>query len=199
MKNVVDPLDMNKWQRAVYMRHKALERAVQDLSVVPVDFLRACASAEAFASYTSAPLEIEALGSRNTLFKHADSLFGDRIESAADSGRHYLESLRRAVHQQFKLAEPGTRGNSLTKEDRLKTELQSLKEILTMTQKSMLAQSTAYVKLLKEIAVLSNDGRSGELSQRRLLNLLNRHDEMFSDIFGPAAFDGVRPDNVRGI
>lgn len=197
MKNAVDPFDLNKWQRAVDMRHKALERAAKDLSAVPIDFLRACASAQTFASYTSGSLGIEALGSRNTLFKHADSLFGDCIESAEDSGRQYLESLRRAVHQQFKLAEPGARGD--TKDDRLKAELQSVKEILTMTQKSMLAQSTAYVKLLKEVGVMANDSRIGELSQRRLLNLLNSHDEMFSDIFGPAAFDGVRPDNVRGI
>ncbi|USX15336.1 hypothetical protein NHH88_05985 [Oxalobacteraceae bacterium OTU3CAMAD1] len=194
-----DVSGMSQWQRAVYMRHKALEKAGKDLSRVPQGFLQSCESAQAFSLYKSIELEIEPLGSRNTLFKHADVLFCDRGDSATEHGRHYLESMRRAIYQQFKLAGRQSRRSASSEGTRLRNEVRLMKELLSETQKSMLAQSTAYVKLLQELGCITKESQIGEPGTRRLLNLLNSHDEMFSHIFDPTAFDGVRPNNVRGM
>lgn len=190
---------MTRWQRAVYMRYTALEKASKDLSSVPQGFLKACMSAQAFSLYENRELEIEPLGSRNTLFKHADILFRGSTASASDEGRRYLESMRKTILQKFKVAGQHTRRSTSSEVARLRHELQLAKELLDATQKCMLAQSTAYVKLLQELGAIARDSQIEELGTRRLVNLLNRHDEMFSGLFDPMVFDNARPDNVRGM
>lgn len=191
--------DMSKWQRAVLMRQQVLCRALNDMGSVPIDFLKACKSAAALAKFKSDTLEIEALGSRNTLFKHSDTLFAQGADFGRGPGRKYLEELRLQVYKQFIAS--GKTGNRrrVRDVDRIRADEREVKALLINTQKTMLAQSSAYVSLLKEVRGVAKDDRIGEFCMRRLMNILNSHDEKFSDLFGPEVFDDIRPDNVRGI
>lgn len=93
--------DLTKWQRAVRMRYVALERAARDMANVPQEFLRACRSAEAFAKFENEAMKIEPIGSRNTLFKHADDLLSAFSEPNGCTGRQYLDSFRRRIYKAY--------------------------------------------------------------------------------------------------
>ncbi|SHN44734.1 hypothetical protein SAMN05192549_12517 [Duganella sacchari] len=190
--------DLTKWQRAVRMRHMALERAARDMGNVPLAFLSACRSADAFAKFENAAMEIEAIGSRNTLFKHADDLLSSFAQLNGCTGRQYLDNFRRRIYKAY-LATPKKRQGKASEVDKLRHRFGELEHLLSNTQKAMVAQSTAYVALLSDVAAISRDSRIGELSSRRLSNLLNEHDEKFAKIFAPEVFATLRPDNVTSI
>ncbi|WP_426336994.1 hypothetical protein ACN9MY_06205 [Pseudoduganella sp. R-31] len=190
--------DLTKWQRAVRMRYVALERAARDMANVPQEFLRACRSAEAFAKFENEAMKIEPIGSRNTLFKHADDLLSAFSEPNGCTGRQYLDSFRRRIYKAY-ISQQQKRRGAGSELDKLRYRLGDMEHLLSSTQKAMLAQSTAYVALLKEVAAISKDTRIGEIYMRRLTNLLNEHDEKFAKIFSPAIFATLRPDNVSSM
>jgi hypothetical protein len=184
---------LTEHELSVMARLDALEGVIQGKRKATHALIQGCCSTVKFATLDDPDTGITPLGSRNTLFKHADRLLGDRVGENGERGWAYLNSLRIAVH------EKGNAQRESTAKLKRTDQLSSLKRHLNETQALMLAQSTAYVSLIARVSAIAHLTDIDPLISKRLLNLLNDHDETFGDLFTPGVVQRTRPDNVRGI
>jgi len=184
---------LKKHAASVMARATVLEDIIQGKRDGSLALIQACASAVKLAALDAPELGITVLGSRNTLFKYANILLADRLGKNGERGWPYLDSLRRDVYQN------GSSQKQCTSREEKTSQLSTLKRHLNETQIMMLAQSNAYVSLLTRVAAIARSSEIDALVSKRLLNLLNDHDETFGGLFAPNVIQQARPKNVRGI
>jgi len=132
---------------------------------------------------------------RGTLRKFANQALGRRSAGAEMTGWRYLDDLRKAVKRLIEVHHsPRSKAAKAIKENSKLVEKSSLIKDLEV---SMLRQSRAYLNLLQQVRGLANSGSVQVGTRTRLFNILNSHDELFGDLFGPEIIHSLRPDNVE--
>lgn len=183
-----NPSELGPHAASVAARAIALEEVMQGRRKASGNLVLACRSTVRLAALSEPSLGITPLGSRNTLFKYANALLNDKKGPNGEVGWKYLDFLRISVYQSYRSVEEAA---SSPPRDA------SLKKYLDETQRAMLAQSTAYVSLIRRVRALARSNDVDALVAKRMLNLLNDHDDVFGGVFSPSVVELVRPNNVR--
>lgn len=182
---------------SVFARSEALQAALRDTNSARRELTNACESAATLAELHLPELGITRIGSRNTLYKYANEVLNRTSSPDGDTGWKYLDWLRKAVRTA--VAEGGKARTGEARKARAAKRQQRETDQLTILKVAMIAQSKAYLRLLKEIAGIANGKNVEGDTRKRLLNLLAQHDEVFGALFGPDVATEVRPKNVENL
>ncbi|WP_211442456.1 hypothetical protein [Collimonas humicola] len=189
-------LSPEECKSSVFNRYVALEAA--RVATGPVDpvILSGCQSMVSLAAMESPEHKIQGFGSRNTLFKYADSVLTEDLMKtpSGEKGVKYLDWLRVRVKirgEAFQTARTGVeRANrAREREDGLALELQELRA-------SVSVMTRAYNQLLKETKNIAEDRATDPLSKLKLANLLDNHFSLFGELFQPKLVAVSEPSNL---
>jgi hypothetical protein len=159
---------------------------------------RACESQSSLAAFDFPEFGITPM-SRNSMYKYADSELSDyqipeNFKHAGKSGRFYLDWLRIEV----KTAGAGKRLSSRSKSSRdarSRQQIADLEEAVRCLKMHSLSVSKAYLNLLGCVKGLYKDANLEPALRQRLINILNDHDRLYSDVFNEVGT--VRPTNLE--
>jgi hypothetical protein len=178
----------------VIARYETLTKALRSLDSVPAEFITSTVSAVQFARLSCTSCGITPIA-RNTLFKYADEILSDRASENGQRGWKLLDSLRIAVYK--KATNESRRRSSATRTLRQNSIVESLTSELEEMQRCILAQTNAYLALLKEVGGLAKSEVLDNKTRFRLKNMLGRHDELYSELFEARIAKEIRPQNVE--
>ncbi|OLQ81672.1 hypothetical protein BIT28_14205 [Photobacterium proteolyticum] len=188
--------DAEACKASVYNRYKALQRALRNPKLAPTELLDACASQSTLAALDITQYGITPL-SRNSMYKYADLVLAEQIvpegNTAGQSGRHYLDWLRKQV-MAVALKETGYRTKA-ARTQRSKKRKQEKNDKLHETELHALRLSKAYLHLFQQVRGYARDEQIEPRTRQLLFNLLNDHDALYGDLFSEAGTQ--RDDNVE--
>ncbi|MBE1426465.1 hypothetical protein H4684_003131 [Desulfomicrobium macestii] len=176
-------LTEEKCRSSVFARHEALKQAIKSIKTAPKALTTACNSSVALASLDLPEIGICRLGSRNTLFKYSDILFSDHYTPNGETGWKYIDWLRNEVKDLAK--KEALARNKKSRELIMAEKLNRAQQELSALQRTMMAQTKAYLWILKEVFGLSKSHTIDDSTKHRLKNLITNHDELFGDLFTP--------------
>jgi len=181
----------------VYARYEALQYALSNLNLVPIEILDACESqsslaALAFTQYGITPL------ARNSMYKYADQVLAEHKipegeKKAGENGQHYLDWLRKHVREKA-LKEIGYRTKA-ARIQRNKQHKQKSQHNQQQAEEHSLRVSKAYLHLLTQIKGMQADDSLELLFRKKLINIVQDHDQLYGDLFDEVGT--VRPDNLE--
>lgn len=186
-------------RESIRNRCSVLQAALNNPLSVESKIVEACQSQASLAAL-SLPAQGIAPLSRNSLYKYADieltkETIPNGFKNEGGSGYRYLDWLREEVKKLAKTTSPDRSRSARNARAQLK--LQELNQQVEHLRKHSLGVSRAYFYLFNCLKGLHGDENIDATTRRKIANILNDHDRLYSDLFAEVGM--VRPGNLEAI